>query len=136
MSENFINLYMPVIAVAIFSVILLWFMNWFLLARNKTLGSQARLPRQLIMFVLTVISLLLLIILFPMTDSTRGQIITLLGLVITGVIALASTTFVANVMAGLMLNVVKSFSPGDFIRVGEQFGRVTERGLFHILLKL
>ncbi|MBT8440587.1 MAG: mechanosensitive ion channel [Gammaproteobacteria bacterium] len=123
---------MPVIAVAIISVILLWLMNWFLLGRNRTLGSQARLPRQLIMFVLTVMSLLVLIILFPMTDSTRGQIITLLGLVITGVIALASTTFVANVMAGLMLNVVKSFSPGDFIRVGEQFGRVTERGLFHI----
>lgn len=132
MSNNFITLYMPVIAVTVFAVVFLWFMNWFLLARNKTLGSQARLPRQLLMFLLTVMSLLVMVILFPMTDSTRGQIITLIGLVITGVIALASTSFVANVMAGLMLNVVKSFSPGDFIRVGEQFGRVTERGLFHI----
>lgn len=132
MTDNFINLYLPVITVSVFSVLLLWFMNWFLLARHKAIGSQARLPRQLLMFLLTVMTLLLIVILFPMTDSTRGQIITLLGLVITGVIALASTTFVANVMAGLMLNVVKSFGPGDFIRVGEQFGRVTERGLFHI----
>ena len=67
-----------------------------------------------------------------MTDSTRGQIITLMGLVITGVIALSSTSFVANIMAGLMLQVVKSFKPGDFVRVGEYFGRVTERGLFHV----
>ena len=35
-------------------------------------------------------------------------------------------------MAGLMLQVAKSFSPGDFVRVGEYFGRVTERGLFHV----
>ena len=35
-------------------------------------------------------------------------------------------------MAGLMLQVVKSFNPGDFIRVGERMGRVTERGLFHV----
>jgi small-conductance mechanosensitive channel len=31
-----------------------------------------------------------------------------------------------------MLHVVKSFNPGDFIRVGQQMGRVTERGLFHV----
>lgn len=30
------------------------------------------------------------------------------------------------------MRAVRSFRPGDFIRVGEQFGRVTERGLFHI----
>jgi len=114
------------------SVIFLWLMNWVLLARYETLGAQARLPRQLLMLALTLVTLLILIILFPMTDSTRGQIITLLSVVITGVIALSSTSFVANVMAGLMLQVVKSFNPGDFIRVGERMGRVTERGLFHV----
>ena len=114
------------------SVIFLWLMNWVLLARYETLGAQARLPRQLLMLALTLVTLLILIILFPMTDSTRGQVITLLSVVITGVIALSSTSFVANVMAGLMLQVVKSFNPGDFIRVGERMGRVTERGLFHV----
>ncbi len=44
---------------------------------------------------------------------------------------MSSTTFVANAMAGLMLRSVGSFRPGDFVRVGETFGRVTVRGLFH-----
>jgi len=35
-------------------------------------------------------------------------------------------------MAGLMLRAVRNFKPGDFIRVGDHFGRVSERGLFHI----
>ena len=34
-------------------------------------------------------------------------------------------------MAGFMLRTVKSFGLGDFVRVNERFGRVTERGLFH-----
>jgi hypothetical protein len=35
-------------------------------------------------------------------------------------------------MAGLMQRVVRNFRPGDFIRVGEYFGRVSEQGLFHV----
>lgn len=123
--------YLPVGIAFLASLLFLWLMNWLLLARHESLGTQSRLPRQLVMFALTVASLLLLIVLFPMAETTRGQIITLLGLVITGVIALSSTSFVANVMAGLMLQVVKSFHPGDFIKVGQYTGRVTERGLFH-----
>lgn len=124
--------YIPAASAFAGSVLFLWLLHWLLLAKHESLGAQARLPRQLVLFALTIAALLMVIVLFPMSDSTRGQIITLLGLVITGVIALSSTSFVANVMAGLMLQVVKSFNPGDFIRVGEHFGRVTERGLFHV----
>ncbi|MEE4659450.1 MAG: mechanosensitive ion channel domain-containing protein, partial [Halieaceae bacterium] len=58
-------------------------------------------------------------------------ILSLLGIIITAVIALSSTTFVSNIMAGLMLRAVNSFRPGDYIRCEQHFGRVTERGLFH-----
>ncbi len=44
---------------------------------------------------------------------------------------LYSTTLASNAMAGLMLRIVRSFKPGDYIRVGDFLGRVTERGLFH-----
>lgn len=124
-------IYLPVATAFVACILFLWLLHWLLLGRHERLGAHARLPRQLLMFLFSTLALLLLIILFPMSDSTRGQVITLMGLVITGVIALSSTTFVANVMAGLMLHVVKSFHTGDFIRVGTQFGRVTERGLFH-----
>lgn len=129
-----IAIYIPFIPVAsalVGSILFLWLLHWWLLGRHENMGAQARLPRQLAMLVLTVMALVLVIIVFPMSDSTRGQVITLLGLVITGVIALSSTTFVANIMAGLMLHVLNSFKPGDFIRVGPHFGRVTELGLFH-----
>jgi hypothetical protein len=67
----------------------------------------------------------------PVAESTRGQLLSLFGIVLTGIIAFASTTFVANAMAGLMLRAVGNFRVGDWLRVGEEFGRVTERGLFH-----
>ncbi len=122
--------YVPALAAAAVVAVVLALGQWLLLSR-KPLGTEARLPRQLAMLALTVAGLLLIVLLLPMLDSTRGQVLTLVGIVLTGVIALSSTTFVANAMAGLMLRMVKSFRPGDFVSVGEEFGRVTERGLFH-----
>ncbi len=125
-----LNDFFPLLAALLGVVSLLWLAHWLLLKRTE-LGSEARLPRQLVMLGLTLLSLLVLVLALPVSEATRGQVLSLLGLVLTGVIALSSTTFVANAMAGLMLRIVKSFRPGDFIRVGDQFGRVTERGLLH-----
>ena len=102
-----------------------------LLGRHPALGTEARLPRQLVLAALSLAILLLVLLLFPMSDTTRGQVLSLVGIVLTAVIALSSTTFVANAMAGFMLRMIHSFSPGDFLRVGKEFGRVTGRGLMH-----
>lgn len=126
-----LHVYLPALAAAVTVALLLWGMDWLLLRRSPDLGAELRPPRQLIMLLLTLAGVLVVLLLIPMSDVTRGQILSLLGLIITGVIALSSTTFVANAMAGLMLRAVRSFRSGDFVRVGEQFGRVTERGLFH-----
>jgi small conductance mechanosensitive channel len=123
--------YLPVLVAAAFVTLVLWLARRLLLGRQLQLGAEARLPRQLLMLVLSALGLLLLVLLFPMSETTRGQVLSLLGVVITAVIALSSTTFVANAMAGLMLRMMKTFRPGDFIRIGEQLGRVSERGLFH-----
>ena len=94
-------------------------------------GRDHPILRHVLILLLCVASVLLLILILPMTDVMRGQVLNLLGIVITAVIALSSTTFVANAMAGILLTLIKSYRIGDFIRIGEQFGRVTERGLFH-----
>ena len=94
-------------------------------------GREHPILRHVLILLLCVAAILLLILILPMSDVMRGQILNLLGIVITAVIALSSTTFVANAMAGILLTLIKSYSIGDFIRIGEQFGRVTERGLFH-----
>ncbi|MDX1496686.1 MAG: mechanosensitive ion channel family protein [Salinisphaeraceae bacterium] len=90
-----------------------------------------RFKRQLIKVLFVVFSMVVLIIALPIPDSTRGQLIGLVGVVFTAMIALGSTSFVSNAMSGIMLRSVNNFKPGDFIKAGEHFGRVTDRGLFH-----
>ncbi len=53
------------------------------------------------------------------------------GVLFSAVLGLSSTAFISNAMAGLLLRTTRHFRSGDFIRIGEEFGRVTERGLFH-----
>jgi small conductance mechanosensitive channel len=109
----------------------LWVGNWFLLRRRRELGEEERFPRRIAIIVLSGLGAVAVLLSLPVETETRGQLLGLLGLVLTAVIALSSTTFVANVMGGLMMRAVRSFRPGDFVQVGEQFGRVSERGLFH-----
>jgi small conductance mechanosensitive channel len=120
---------LPALAVLAASALALWLVDWLLRRRERRVGGS--FGRQLGMLLLTALAIVLVILVLPISDTTRGQLFGLLGLILTAVIALSSTTFVSNAMAGLMLRSVGSFRPGDFVRVGEQMGRVTERGLFH-----
>jgi len=80
--------------------------------------------------VLYVIGIIGIAIALPVTESTRNQVISLVGILLSGVIAFSSTTIVANVMAGIVMRFTMPFHIGDFIRVDGFFGRVTEKGLF------
>jgi small conductance mechanosensitive channel len=84
------------------------------------------------MIGLTLAGLLAIILVLPISDSSRGQLLSLIGIVLSAAIALSSTTLLGNAMAGLMLRVVRGFRSGDFIRVGDHFGRISEQGLFHV----
>lgn len=101
------------------------------LIRYSVFHGLSKVMRQVILLVLSFIAVVSVVLTLPVSESTRNELLGLLGLVITAVVAFSSTTFVANAMAGLMLRAVKSFQLGDFIRVQGFFGRVTERGLFH-----
>ena len=99
--------------------------------RERRTGRRPTVGRQLVMLAATAVGISAVILTLPLSESLRGRLLGLLGIVFTGVIGFSSTTFVANAMAGLMLRAVRNFRPGDWIRVGGEFGRVTERGLFH-----
>jgi small-conductance mechanosensitive channel len=92
---------------------------------------DTRLSRQLGHLLVFLFANILLVLALPLENATQGQLLSLFGIVLTAIIALSSTTFVANAMAGLMLRAVAGFREGDFIRVGEHFGRVAEKGLLH-----
>ena len=90
----------------------------------------------MMMLIVPVFVIIIIILLLPIGDNTRGQLLSLLGLLVTAAIALSATTLIGNIMAGIMLRAVRNFKPGDFIRIGEHFGRVSERGLFHIEIQV
>lgn len=105
-----------------------------LLLRRPKLSLDKRLPRQITMLVLTVLAIVTVVLALPnqaISEGTRGDLLSLIGLAVTAIITLSSTTLAANGMAGLMLRATSAFRGGDWVRVGEHFGRVTERGLFH-----
>lgn len=104
---------------------------WRLLERGELKVSGRQFRNQVIMILLTATGLLLVILVIPMGDTMRGQVLSLIGILLSAAIALSSTTVLGNAMAGVMMRAIRNFRVGDFIRAGEHFGRVSERGLFH-----
>ncbi len=103
-----------------------------LLAQRHYAGQahlQTRL--QVLQAVLVLVSLILIILTLPIGESRRGQLLQLLGIVLSAAVALSSTTVLGNAMAGLMLRSIKSYKPGDYIQIGDHAGRVTEMDLMH-----
>ena len=86
---------------------------------------------QLIMLSLTLAGGVSVIIALPINEVLRGQLLSLIGILLSAAIALSSTTFIGNILAGIMLKVVRSARPGDFITIGELTGRITEMDLLH-----
>ncbi len=101
---------------------------------NSRAGKQPfgyRFREQLLVLAIVLAALIGVLLILPLEDSTQGQLLTFFGLMLTAIITLASPTVAANALAGFMLRTLGNFSLGDFIRVGEYFGRVTEQDLFH-----
>ncbi|HHO56645.1 MAG TPA: mechanosensitive ion channel, partial [Trueperaceae bacterium] len=59
----------------------------------------------------------------------------LVGILVTAGIAISSTTFIANAMAGIMLSFMHDFEIGDAIKVDDNFGLVMSKGPFHIQIQ-
>lgn len=112
------------------AIIVLGVMNRVLL-RGGNAGEGRRFRHQLVMLAATLVALLVIILLLPLDTQTRGQLLGLFGILVSAAIALSSSTLLGNAMAGIMLKTVRNFRSGDFVRVGDHFGRVSERGLFH-----
>lgn len=99
--------------------------------RTGSAGKTNPWRRQIATVLVVIFGLVFLVLTLPVAADTRGQLIGLLGVALTGIIAVSSTTFVTNAMAGLMLRILKNFKPGDWIQIGDNFGRVSEQGLLH-----
>lgn len=117
--------------VLVLAVILILAVRW-ALARLQRGRPDSNFTRQLVTMLLSLAALLAIIMVLPISDDEQGQLLGLIGILLSAAIALSATTFVGNIMAGLMLRTIRSFRPGDFVRVGDHFGRVSDQGLFHV----
>ena len=122
---------LPLVAGLVLGVLIL--MGIRKLLENRYEGQDDKnMKLQLTTLLLSFVLLVVLIIISPINDNQKGQILSLIGIVLSAAIALSSTTFVGNVMAGMMMRIVKGFRVGDFVSIHDNFGRVSERGLFHV----
>ncbi len=128
---SFILGWMPAVCVLFASFGVYWFIQNFIY-KNSTLDvSGKRWKRQLLTSFFFLVSLITFVLVIPVTETMKGQLLNLMGIAITATIALSSTTFVGNTMAGLMLKTIDGIKPGDFLNVGKHSGRVSEQGLLH-----
>ncbi|MBU4011010.1 MAG: mechanosensitive ion channel family protein, partial [Proteobacteria bacterium] len=122
--------FLPIVITFIFFGLLLWGAHRILIGRHPELGSERLFPRQLVLLGLTFASVIAIALALPVSESSRNQIIALIGLITSGVFAFSSSTIFSNLMAGIMLRVTKPFRTGDFINIKNEYsGRVVERGL-------
>ncbi|WP_158969124.1 mechanosensitive ion channel family protein [Paraglaciecola sp. L3A3] len=111
-----------------FSFILLAVLNHYL----KERWQKRKFLFQFIMLSLTLVSVVAIIIALPLSDALRGQLLTLFGILLSAAIAFSSTTFISNILAGVMLRIIKNIKLGDYITVDNITGRATEMNLLHI----
>jgi len=115
----------------VMGIIVALFVAHWLLNRHPNAVSY-RFRNQMLMIGFTAVAGLAILLILPITSETRGQLLSFFGILVTASIALSSTTFLGNALAGLMLRAVRNFRVGDFVRAGDHFGRVSERGLLHV----
>lgn len=122
---------LPFLVVLALVVSLLGVMRAFISKRRIRASSREHVWSNLTLAAASAVGVVICILTLPQT-APREALLSLFGVLLTAVIALSSTTFVSNAMAGLMLRAVRNFRPGDWISVGGNLGRVTEQGLFHV----
>ena len=122
--------WLPAVAAVVLTILVIAILRVALLRRSHVDDAEARFRTQLATVGVILIGLLAVVIVLP-EGSNSDLAFSVVGLIVTGALAISSQSIIANAMAGLMLRSVSSFKPGDFIEVDENMGRVTERGLFH-----
>ena len=132
--QSFVG-FVPSGIVLVVVVVGLWLANRLLLSRARV-SSDRHFRRQLVMLGLSVLGLILIVLVSPLPESMRGQLLALFGLLISAAITLSSTTLIGNALAGFMLRFQHCFRAGDFIEVENLLGRVSERGLFHTQIQV
>lgn len=128
--DNFITQdWLILLITVVVALLAVYSLRWLILVRHKEISSDQKLPRQLTLIAIWIIAMIAIVLALPVSESSRNQVLGLLGVLLSGVIAFSSTTIVTNLMAGVVLRVNKPFRTGDYIKCSNFAGRVTEKGI-------
>ncbi len=122
--------WLPALAAVVVTILAIVAIRMVVNRGSRADDVEARFRAQLATVGVVLLGLLVVVFLLP-EESDSDLAFSIVGLIVTGALAISSQSIIANAMAGLMLRSVSSFKPGDFIEVADSMGRVTERGLFH-----
>jgi len=92
------------------------------------------LTKYMIMVLVILGATLVLIITLPFTNDNRSGILTILGIAVSALIAMSSTTLLSNAISGVLLRPVWHLKPGDYFQMNELFGRITHVELLRVSL--
>jgi small-conductance mechanosensitive channel len=120
--------WLPALITVLAGIVVISTVRWLLMKRQAP-TSGSRISQQLLIAALVGVLLVMVILQLPIGEAERGQLLSLLGILVTAAIALSSTTLIGNAMAGLMLRSIRNFRTGDFIVVDGHRGRVSVVGL-------
>lgn len=122
--------WVPLVITLGFLVVLVWIVRWLVKRTRPNDPSDNTFRVQVATAATTLVGIVAII--FALPDGSDSDLaLSVVGLVVTGALAISSQSIIANAMAGLMLRSVGSFKPGDFIEVAGHLGRVSELDLFH-----
>jgi len=122
---SFSGTVITVLIIILSFIVVKWIFN-----RIEQEREKDTITRQVIYLIILLLGALAITISLPIEQTLKGQIIGLIGIVLSAAFAFSSTTLIGNALAGLMNANIKNFHLGDFIRIENNFGRVTKKGLF------
>ena len=128
---TWVNTGVAVLLVIAFYSAVKWLFN-----RQPKLKKAGTTVRQVVLYIIGFIGFIIILTSLPIEKTVRGQLLSLIGIVISAAFALSSTTLLGNALAGVMNKTSKSFKLGDFITVDKYFGRITNTSLFHTTIQV
>lgn len=98
--------------------------NW-----DRTVGRDVL--NGLVQSLVGLVGVVVIVMLLPISQVARENILKFGGLILTGIVAFSSTTVIRDAAAGVTLRLISPFSRGDYLETEGVFGRVTEIGFFY-----
>lgn len=131
--ESFLKLITGLIpaTLAVFFLIAVYMGTNWMFNRGVKNRKRGSVTQQILLTLIVMVGIIMIILSLPISTETKGQITSLIGIVLSAAFALSSTTFLGNALAGIMNRSIKHLQVGDFIRVQDFFGKVSDLGLFH-----